>query len=109
MENFVHDAVSRAALADFAQNARAAGVQLHAMEIFNKDECLVRWSIAPYRCDGAFGQLCVVLPDSGLAAAITAECTNMCAELNALWTLLENLHAAPRTAAAICRCRSAAA
>lgn len=51
MGNFVHRSVSRAALADFAQTARAAGVQLHALEIFNKDECLVRWSIAPYRCD----------------------------------------------------------
>ena len=45
-----------------------------------------------FRGDGAFGQLCVVLPENGIAAAVTAECTNMSAELDALWLLLENLH-----------------
>lgn len=36
MENFVHASVSREALADFAREARAVGVQLHALEIFEK-------------------------------------------------------------------------
>lgn len=51
MENFVHASVSREALANFAREARAVGVQLHALEIFEKNECMVRWAVAPYTCD----------------------------------------------------------
>ena len=40
MENFVHASVSHAALAEFGRNARAVGVQLHALEIFEKNECM---------------------------------------------------------------------
>lgn len=29
---------------------RAVGVQLHALEIFEKNECMVRWAVAPYSC-----------------------------------------------------------
>lgn len=43
MENFVHASVSHAALAEFGRNARAVGVQLHTLEIFEKNECMVRW------------------------------------------------------------------
>ena len=50
MENFVHASVSHAALAEFGRNARAVGVQLHALEIFEKNECMVRWAVAPYSC-----------------------------------------------------------
>ena len=46
MENFVHASVSHAALAEFGRNARAVGVQLHALEIFEKNECMVRWAVA---------------------------------------------------------------
>lgn len=35
------------ALAEFGRNARAVGVQLHALEIFEKNECMVRWAVAP--------------------------------------------------------------
>lgn len=51
MEQFVHESVSRAALADFARRAEAVGVQLHALEIYEDDALLVRWAVAPYRCD----------------------------------------------------------
>lgn len=48
-----------------------------------------------FRGDGAFGQLCVVLPDKGLAAAVAAEASNMSAELDALWALLKDLRGKP--------------
>ena len=49
MENFVHASVSHAALAEFGRNARAVGVQLHALEIFEKNECMVRRVSDPER------------------------------------------------------------
>lgn len=45
-----------------------------------------------FRGDGAYGQLCVVLPQSRQVAVVTAECNNMSAELDILWQLLEHLH-----------------
>lgn len=51
MEQMFHASVSRAALSDFAHTVRRTGVQLHALEIFENDVCMVRWAVAPYRCD----------------------------------------------------------
>lgn len=50
MEQMIHASVSRAALSDFTREARGIGVQLHALEIFENDVCMVRWAVAPYRC-----------------------------------------------------------
>lgn len=52
-----------------------------------------------FRGDGAFGQLCVVLPRSRQVAVITAECADMSVELDILWQLLQRLHStdAPQT------------
>lgn len=44
-----------------------------------------------FRGDGAFGQLCVVLPEKQLVAVVMAESVNMTAELDVLWELLEQL------------------
>ena len=47
-----------------------------------------------YRADGAFGQLCVVLPDHDVVVAVTAGLRDMQAEMNVLWdTLLPALAA----------------
>ena len=53
-----------------------------------------------FRADGAFGQLCVVLPERGVVVAVTAGVPDMQAEMNVLWdSLLPALVAdrAPRT------------
>ena len=52
MENFVHASVSHAALAEFGRNARAVGVQLHALEIFEKKK-MSAWSAGPSRLTAA--------------------------------------------------------
>ncbi len=44
-----------------------------------------------YRGDGAYGQLCVILPEKQMVVAMQAEAGNMQAELNAVWTLVEAL------------------
>jgi CubicO group peptidase (beta-lactamase class C family) len=41
-----------------------------------------------YRGDGAHGQFCVVLPDQDAVVAITANCSDMQAELNIVWDKL---------------------
>lgn len=41
-----------------------------------------------YRGDGAYGQFCVVVPESGLVVAITSETRDMQAVLTPLWDLL---------------------
>lgn len=41
-----------------------------------------------YRGDGAFGQFCVVVPESGLVVAITSETERMQEVLDAVWTHL---------------------
>lgn len=51
MEQVIHASVSRTALMRFARAAHRIGVQLHALEIFENDVCIVRWAVAPYRCD----------------------------------------------------------
>ena len=38
-----------------------------------------------FRADGAFGQLCVVLPERGVVVAVTAGVPDMQAEMNVLW------------------------
>lgn len=43
---------------------------------------------AGFRGDGAFGQLCVILPEQKTVAVVLAESVNMTAELNAVWSLL---------------------
>jgi CubicO group peptidase (beta-lactamase class C family) len=49
-----------------------------------------------YRADGAFGQLCVILPGQGAVVAITAGSPDMQAVLNLMWThLLPALGPAP--------------
>jgi hypothetical protein len=51
---------------------------------------------AAYRADGAFGQFCVILPDQGAVAAITAGTPDMQAVLNLIWQhLLPALGPAP--------------
>lgn len=42
-----------------------------------------------YRGDGAYGQLCIIVPEWELTLAITAECSDMNAEMNAVWTFLD--------------------
>lgn len=44
-----------------------------------------------YRGDGAYGQLCVILPEKRMVIAMQAESSDMQAELNAIWALLEEL------------------
>lgn len=44
-----------------------------------------------YRGDGAYGQLCVILPEKQMVIAMQAESSNMQAELNAIWALIEEL------------------
>lgn len=41
-----------------------------------------------YRADGAFGQLIVMIPEADAVVAVTAETTNMQAELNLVWNYL---------------------
>lgn len=45
-----------------------------------------------YRGDGAFGQVCAVLPESGVVAAMLAESTDMQKELDALWQFIRERH-----------------
>ncbi|HIW53953.1 MAG TPA: beta-lactamase family protein [Candidatus Ruthenibacterium merdigallinarum] len=45
-----------------------------------------------YRCDGAFGQLCVILPQRDLSLAMVAESVNMSDELDVVWELLDHLY-----------------
>lgn len=47
-----------------------------------------------FRGDGARGQLCVVLPERGIVAAILAETDNMQRELDALWAFLDEMKGA---------------
>lgn len=50
------------------------------------------WRCVPdnvYRGDGAFGQLCVVMPDQDAVMAVTAGLGDMQAELNAIWALID--------------------
>lgn len=44
-----------------------------------------------YRADGAFGQVCAVLPERGLVMALMAETGDMCSELNYAWDFLDEL------------------
>lgn len=49
-----------------------------------------------YRGDGAFGQLCVVMPDQDVVIAVTADTKDMQGELNVVWDkLLPAFQAAP--------------
>ena len=49
-----------------------------------------------YRGDGAFGQLCIVLPEQDAVVAITADTKDMQAELNIIWDkLLPAFQSAP--------------
>jgi CubicO group peptidase (beta-lactamase class C family) len=49
-----------------------------------------------YRGDGAFGQLCIVLPEQDAVIAITADTRDMQAELNVVWDkLLPAFHSSP--------------
>lgn len=52
-----------------------------------------------YRGDGAYGQFCVVVPETGLVVAITSETRDMQAVLTPLWDLLLPALAAPGGAA----------
>jgi CubicO group peptidase (beta-lactamase class C family) len=63
-----------------------------------------------FRGDGAFGQLCVVMPDQDAVVVITAETGRMQDELNLIWdNLLPAIHNAspPRAAAAARQLKSA--
>lgn len=44
-----------------------------------------------YRADGAFGQMCIILPKREIVVAIVAESTNMEKEIAVAWQLLECL------------------
>lgn len=50
MEQWASEKVSSAALEQFFQRLQEHGTQLHALEIFERGQCLVRWGVAPYRC-----------------------------------------------------------
>ncbi|HEX8912399.1 MAG TPA: hypothetical protein VF796_08560, partial [Humisphaera sp.] len=44
-----------------------------------------------FRGDGAFGQLCIVMPEQDAVLAVTADCRDMQGEVNVVW---DNLLAA---------------
>lgn len=51
MKNWIDANVSSAALARFEQTLKNGGTQLHCIEIFEKDQCVVRWGVKPYDCE----------------------------------------------------------
>ena len=50
-----------------------------------------------YRGDGAYGQLCIILPEKQMVIAIQSESTSMQGALNAVWALIDDLFS-PETA-----------
>ena len=49
--------------------------------------------VGGFRGDGAFGQLCIVLPEHQLVVAATAACRSMQDELNWIWEMVEQIDA----------------
>lgn len=45
-----------------------------------------------FRGDGAFGQICAVLPEKQLVCVLMAECDEMDDEIQLLWTFLDHMH-----------------
>ncbi|WP_418665905.1 serine hydrolase domain-containing protein [Allofournierella sp.] len=50
MERWIDPGVSTVALERFVNRLKEGRTQLHAMEIFERGNCLVRWGVEPYRC-----------------------------------------------------------
>ncbi|WP_066461142.1 serine hydrolase domain-containing protein [Sanguibacter suarezii] len=48
-----------------------------------------------FRADGAYGQLCLVVPEADLVVALTSATVDVQAELDAVWELLPELSAQP--------------
>ncbi len=68
MERMRDESVSTAALEQFYAQLKAGGTQLHALEVFEKGKCLVRWGMAPYSC--ADKRECYSLSKSFMSTAV---------------------------------------
>lgn len=68
MERMRDESVSTAALEQFYAELKAGGTQLHAIELFEKGKCLIRWALAPYSC--ADKRECYSLSKSFMATAV---------------------------------------